>query len=69
MTDWNSANVKCPFYISEGATRINCEGPCENSTFSTLFLNAENKKERQIKCCNSDYQNCGIYKMLMKEKY
>ncbi|MCI8589693.1 MAG: hypothetical protein HFE77_03160 [Clostridiales bacterium] len=69
MTDWNAANVKCPFYISEGSTRINCEGPSEQATFSTIFLRAADKKGCQSVYCNAAYQDCMIYKMLMNEKY
>ncbi len=68
-TDWGSSKVLCPFYISENASAIMCEGLNKNSKSKRSFRKKSDKRRVKQKFCESNYQSCAIYKLLMSKKY
>ena len=69
MTDFDSVDVKCPFYKYEVNSRIACEGirgECE--LLSVSFGGRMKKKEYKKKYCESmDYGRCAVAELIEKQ--
>lgn len=65
-----NSNVLCPFYIREkGDQRIHCEG-CYQKCSTCLSFYSKTEKVKHLKqFCEDQYEECRVYKMLMREKY
>lgn len=63
-----SANVLCPFYItdSEQHRKVVCEGIEEGSTVSMRFKPGQ-KISWMNKYCFADYEKCPLYKLAYKK--
>ena len=63
-----SNEVLCPFYHSEDAYRICCEGLEEGSTVHVVFSSSTKKQSFSRRYCCKDYKACKIANILY-EKY
>ena len=67
-TTWSSADVGCPFYSSDKADRIVCEGIFYGSMLHNIFENKSDKDNTfRLRCCG-DYEGCHVYRENM-DKY
>ncbi len=62
--------IKCPYFHSDDATSINCEGIRENSTIRQIFHTKEQKKAYEHQFCNdiNKCKDCLIY-YIANQKY
>lgn len=56
--------AKCPFYDSEEAQKVICEGVIENTKIHICFDTPDALKQYKKIFCYNDYQNCIIHKAL-----
>lgn len=56
--------AKCPFYDSEEAQKVVCEGVKENTGIHICFETPASLREYKIEFCYNNYQGCIIYKAL-----
>lgn len=56
--------AKCPFYDSEEAQKVVCEGVKENTGIHICFETPASQKEYKHEFCYNNYQGCIIYKAL-----
>lgn len=68
-SDYGGQNAKCPFYKSNNKYIISCEGLTDYSNITLNYRFFTDKKIQFDSFCCKNYQNCEIYRMLMKEKY
>lgn len=61
-------NVECPFYHSEDAQKIYCEGIQKGSSLHLAFGSKTDKKAYKAKHCLLCHRDCALAKMLY-EKY
>lgn len=67
-TNWNSADVKCPYYKTETKNSISCESMIKYSDMITLkFETIEKKKEHMENHCNTNYNSCSICTLANKK--
>lgn len=65
MSRFNVSNeVECPFYSSEDAYKIRCEGLEDSSTTHVVFPLPDLKKEYKRRYCCTKYKDCLLYKAL-----
>lgn len=66
MKRYFSVYAVCPFYCSEDAQKIYCEGLQENTSIHLAFQSAADKKDyKKAFCCSmKNYDNCRIADML-----
>lgn len=55
--NYNSKNVKCPFYVDNSKTSIKCEGDATQQCIH-LFPNAAEKKAHFELFCCGDHKTC-----------
>ncbi len=67
-TDYESVDVKCPFYITEDRKKIFCEGLEKGSRTALEFRGSKFKENVKEKYCNGDYEKCKLYN-LINQKY
>lgn len=53
-----SIDAVCPFYSSEDAYKIRCEGLVEDSTTHVVFPNPKDKLDYKRKFCHTKYKEC-----------
>lgn len=63
MSDYKSADFKCPFYISEFEKSIKCEGIISGTCIHN-FKSSALKEKNEIKYCMAAYSLCPFYKIL-----
>lgn len=69
MKHYISSYVRCPFYHSEEAQKIHCEGVGKDgSSLHNVFSDKKELKEYREKYCCKDYNSCSIARML-SQKY
>lgn len=56
-------NVECPFYHSEDAQKIYCDGVKPGTSVHLAFGSKTDKKEYKEKFCKSEYCSCKIARM------
>ena len=56
--------AKCPFYDSEEAQKVVCEGVKENTGIHLCFETTASQKEYKSEFFYNYYQSCIIYKAL-----
>lgn len=64
-TSYGSVNAICPFYQSDDAQVIRCEGIVSSTINKCRFPSRELKDRYKIKHCDLDYQTCSIYMAIM----
>ena len=71
MASYSSADVKCPFYVSDDpkTCKLTCEGVPPGSTIACHFLNGKAMRVQIRKYCACDYQLCPWARLLFKGKY
>lgn len=67
MSDYGSVYVECPFFIKDDEYRIKCEGTQVGNKIHLVFGSAKKKKEYSHGNCCENFQDCRIYKMLIKK--
>lgn len=72
MISYAEIDAKCPFFDKTGRGFVQCEGITTSSHTRTLFhdLNdghpLDGDRDNYLKAyCNTNYETCAIYKMLM----
>lgn len=55
-----TANIKCPFYISEGQTYMNCEGFFQDTVIRHKFNNEVQKDYFQEEYCCTFSSDCPL---------
>ena len=63
-TDYSSADVKCPFYMTEDVMKIHCEGLEKGSKTVLEFKNKRFKQMVKERYCEKDYEKCKLYQTL-----
>lgn len=64
------AEVICPFYrYDDGSQRVVCEGLTDTSTLTQRFRGRKQMERFMEQYCFRDCVNCGIFRMLLAEKY
>ena len=58
-TNYESANIRCPFYKRNESRKIGCEGVEEGSQLVTECLTKEN--------CAGNYEKCEVYRMILQK--
>ena len=68
MSDYRDKYVKCPFYVSQDARKVHCNGFSDDCYIHVAFSSAENKEAFVERRCNSlfGYLKCPLYPMLAK---
>lgn len=66
-TTWGSADAKCPFYLSDHAQKISCEGAFDGSVLSSIYKRSMDKNGVKERYCDQRYEDCTIYQMLMRK--
>ena len=56
--------AKCPFYDSEEAQKVVCEGVENNTGIHLCFESPASQKEYKKAFCYHNYKDCLIYKAL-----
>ena len=59
-----SNEARCPFYHSEDAYRICCEGVEEGSSIHVVFPTPQKKQAYSIRNCCGNYHRCLVSHML-----
>ena len=63
----NDVFIRCPLYINIGLKSITCEGITDVCVNKILF---NTPQQRDMHCkmfCEKKYENCEIYRMLVKK--
>lgn len=68
-TQWGAEEIKCPFFRSHTNVEILCEGVTDDSTIRMLFRNRKGRERQEQIFCAGRYENCEIYRAIMKAKY
>lgn len=64
-TSWLSAEVKCPFYISDDGVKLTCENGLEHAlTMNHKFESTHEKIRHMKRCCCNNYQRCLYYRLI-----
>lgn len=63
------ASVMCPFYKGEDKYNVRCEGLDGCVSLAVNCRTMSSKQNWQEKNCNKDYEDCPIFRLIMKEKY
>lgn len=66
-TEYNEANILCPFYKRSAKQSISCEGITDNCILKTIFSSPHNMHLHRLLFCETKYKNCEIYLMLEKK--
>lgn len=68
-TTRKSKSVKCPFYRTDEACKIICEGLFGNVSVHHIFINKREKTDYINNYCCRQYKNCRYFLSLMLSKY
>ena len=68
MSDFRDKYVKCPFYVSQDAKKVHCDGISNGSYLHVAFESKESKTLHTEKYCNSlfGHQKCPLYPIIAK---
>lgn len=66
-TTYQSAYVKCPFYITDHGKSIICEGVRTECSTEHRFRRKEIKDKHLQSFCCKEYKKCRMYKLLEKK--
>ena len=66
---WKAADVKCPFYIKDNHSTIECEGFLDGTTEILRFPYTTDKNKHMGIYCVGKYNNCSRYQNTMNNKY
>ena len=67
MSDYGSANAKCPFYKGDAEKSIKCEGSVANLCLHQFRSRSKKAEMFADKCC-AEYEECPYFALLF-EKY
>ena len=66
-TNYESANVKCPFYKRNDTKKVCCEGLEEGSQIVVEYDSKNKFKEKIRKNCAENYKECEVYQMILQK--
>lgn len=66
---YSAARILCPFYRTQDALSVGCEGPFEGSVISLRFMNVPDKVQQTNIYCKENYKRCEIYRCIMMNRY
>ena len=68
---WTDADVRCPFYISDGKTdcSICCEGFGKGVKTVSRFRSRSLKDRHMGTCCVGEYEQCPVYRCTYASRY
>lgn len=66
-TNYESANIRCPFYKRNESRKIGCEGVEEGSQLVTEYLTKERCKKKIRENCAGNYEKCEVYRMILQK--
>ena len=66
-TKYSDVSAKCPFYKNSNPNCVTCEGIYNKSTVTTRFEHRNDLGNFRALFCDSNYQNCKIYRLLEKK--
>jgi hypothetical protein len=66
-SNYEDANVICPFYKASDARRISCEGFVDGSTLIQSYPSKEKRDLQKHTFCDCKYKSCEVYKMLIRK--
>lgn len=70
MKRYQSKSAICPFYHSESAQKIYCEGVTDGNSIHMAFDNTARLKDYELEYCYCKYYKyCLIADMLLHNKY
>jgi hypothetical protein len=69
MASFASTVIECPFYLSDEARSLTCEGMLEGSSTKTTFASREALRAQITRHCAGDFRHCPWYIALMSAKY
>ena len=64
---YKDVEVKCPFYKEQTARTISCEGITDDSIIKQYFSFPRSKELHVNVFCERKFENCEIYRMLVKK--
>lgn len=62
-------DIRCPFFRRHSSTEIRCEAMMDRCSSALIFERKADKEWYQSVYCESRYECCEHYRMLMAEKY
>lgn len=68
MSQYQDVNAICPFFLSGDKQRITCEGLIDKTKCINRFDFGKDREQYRSRYCDSNYEQCRIYRMLM-DKY
>lgn len=63
-TSYEAVNVRCPFYKSDEALRIKCEGLEDSSRLAVEFQKKAEKEQWQWRYCNTEWEQCKVCQII-----
>lgn len=64
---WKAADVKCPFYLRDSSTTLECEG-FDEGMIVTLNCRTKEKKNKHMGIyCAGGYDHCPVYNNTMSK--
>jgi hypothetical protein len=66
MSTYDSYKVRCPFFRDITKNTLRCEGIISETITNNFALRSKNR-EHQLKYCQTDYEECPLYKILIKK--
>ncbi|MBS6447535.1 MAG: hypothetical protein KH382_08080 [Clostridiales bacterium] len=67
MKHYESASVLCPFYHSETAQAIHCEGTESGNVIHLIFWEPQRKADYKRRFCCGEYKSCPLHAALLKK--
>jgi len=67
MTTYDDVHALCPFFQSSDKNRIICEGIVKGSRTALEFTKQGERSRHRTLYCDCRYQQCEVYKALMKK--
>lgn len=67
MKHYESKSALCPFYHSEEARAIHCEGTEDNNVLHLIFWSPESKQKYEERFCCAAFTKCRLCGMLYQK--
>ena len=64
---WTVAHLKCPFFLGETEKTVVCEGWLPHQKTEMRMSGKHEKREFMEQWCCENYQECEVYKLVMKK--
>ncbi|MGN1369223.1 MAG: hypothetical protein ACI4WX_10165 [Aristaeellaceae bacterium] len=64
-----AVGIKCPFFLCHSGRQIRCEAVIDDCTSAFIFRQGRDKAFHLHNYCETHYDMCEHYRMMMREKY